>query len=184
MKKLKDLTAEERKQVLENNEKFRQVVYESCQQALNFMLDDLNSILFVEPNRSKGYRYYDNYNSFYFRLTDAEEFVNGLNDRIGDYFSESDRPVYEKMLKLADEYWNLEFDDLHGEKGEKIYNELEESAKKVLGAIENMFHDYEEPTDDMIDTELEYICGEDSAISEYTIDDDGRIHTGREIVWR
>lgn len=181
---MKDLTAEERKQVLENNKKFRQVVYDSCYQSLNFMTDDLNSILFVEPNRSRGYRYYDNYDSFYFRLTDAEEFVNGLNNGIGDYFSESERLVYEKMLKLANEYWNMTTDEQLDDKGEKLYAELEESAKKVLEAIENMFHSYEEPTDDMIDTELEYICGEDSAISEYTIDDNGTIHTGEEIVWK
>lgn len=181
---MKDLTTEEREQVFQNNEKFREVVYDTCYQTLNFMTDDLNSILFVEPTRSRGYRYYDNYNSFYYRLTDAEEFVKGLKDGIGDYFSESDRPEYEKMLKLAEKYWNLEADDLYGEKGDKIYEKLEESAKKVLQAIEDMFHGYEEPTDDIIESELEYICGEDEVISEYTIDDDGTIHTGKEIVWR
>ena len=181
MKKLKELKKDELKNLFQNNNDFQNKIIENCYNTIQYMTDELNNELFVESSRQRGYRYHDNYMSFYFRLTDAEEFVNGLKDGIGDYFDESDKKEYEKMLKLADEYWNLESDDLYGEKGEKIYDALEESAKKVLLAIENLFHDIEEPTDDMIDEEIESAL---DYMGDYEVGDDGSINTHIEVIWR
>jgi hypothetical protein len=181
MKKLNEMTKDELKNLYEANRDFQNAINERCYDTLSFWQNDTLATIFVEKGRERGFRYYDNYNSFYYRLTDAEEFVKGLNDGIGDYFSESDRPVYEKMLKLADEYWNLESDDLYGDKGDKIYDELEETAKKVLQAIEDMLHAEEDITDDLIESEIESAL---DYMGEYELDDDGIIHTHEEIVWK
>lgn len=181
MKKLNELTKDELKSLYEKNHDFQNAINERCYDTLNFWQEDTLQNIFTENGRERGFRYYDNYNSFYYRLTDAEAFVNGLNDGIGDYFSESDRPVYEKMLKLADEYWNMTTDEQLDEKGEKLYAELEESAKKVLQAIEDMLHADEDITDDLVESEIESAL---DYMGEYELDDDGTIHTHIEVLWK
>ena len=181
MKKLKELSLEELRKLYRENSDFQNALDEGLYEGLSFQAKDEYSIFFTKD--AKGFRYNDNYSSFYYTLTDAEAFVNGLNDDLDDYFDKETLPVYKKMKKLADKYWNMDYDEQLDEKGEKVYEELEEACKIVLSFIEKQLHCFEEITDDLLDSELEYIMSGDSYMSDYETDME-KIYFTKAIVWK
>ena len=152
MKKfIKNMDSEEIKKVLENNNKFYNLVYNDLYENDMEWQYEEGKLLFGE-NSHKYIDIRDHYSSFYLVLKDAFKFIENLDPT---YLCQNGIDLYNEIMKLKKEYENISCDS---KEEENRYNELEEEienkCKDLLEICEKQLHEYEKgdySMDDMID---------------------------------
>jgi hypothetical protein len=151
MKTIKELTKEELKELLKKNREFENYIYERAYEDNMFYQGERMKELMGDAD---GIEINNHYTSFYFRLKDAQKFFNSVNRNELD---DEQRELYDNAKKLIDEYENLEADDLYGDKGEELYENIETECAKLMEKIEEELHGYETVTDDDFENYLDFI---------------------------
>lgn len=169
---LKDMEIEKQVDILFNNEDIRNVLAERYYEDLMWQQEEEGKLMFGE-HWSKYIDIHDNYNSFFLRLKNRNEFLDNLDK---NYLSQEGIDLYDETYNLYEEYNNIcQYD----EEQEDRFNELDElldtKCEELLQICENMLHGYENYTDEdlkeFINNEIEfnhygtelYILGDDTS---------------------
>ena len=158
---LKDIEAEELKEILFKNEKM-------IEKLTSFIIGDkmdqqeeYSNLLFgVDWYRYIEYK--DNYNSFFLRLKNWEKFIENLGV---DYLNEKGTKKHAEILKDIKKYEDEEDEDKKAE----FYGIIENECENLLEICENMLHEFEEyPTNDEI---LEYFIYNEIDFVDYYVNE-------------
>lgn len=154
MKKLKDLTAEELGALYKHNQQFANAVYEDAFQCnMDLQADEFSNM------GAKVFDYHDHYSSFYlttpmqYGVRNAHAIAHKLND---DNMSDKARYLYDELNKLADEYDNLEADELD-ERGDEVEERMNNVCDKLAEQLTYDFREYENIDDSQIEATLDGI---------------------------
>lgn len=158
MKKLYELTKDELKKLYNTNTEFRQKVWLDIYDDHQSWQNDRYNEYFEENPR--GFKYNGHYNSFYYTLTDAEQFVASLRETACDYFFDTEaQKHFDKMFDLYNKWQNMTLEEQ--DENEEVYLKLETEAKYILKCIEDDLKSFEDITeDDEENTLQEIINGE------------------------
>lgn len=171
MKILNELTLDELRGLAKHNTQFADAVYDDAYENNMFWLKELSIEMLGER---KGIRYYDNHSSFYFKLTDTEEFLGNLPDTCRDYLTEAGQELYDTAMKLKSEWDDMTYDEQQD--NDEHYERMEDMAKGLLASIEDSLHKFESVSDDDIDGILDGIIDGIYGMSEWKVDDDGVVY--------
>lgn len=140
---LKDLEMEELKKILFKNTKMVEEITSAVIQCKMEEQEEYGRLM-LGNNFHKYIELRDNYNSFFLRLKDWNEFFNNL-DR--EYLNVEGIEMYNKIKKDIEIYENEEDEDKRYEQEEQI----EKDCELLLKICENILHEFEEyPTDEEI----------------------------------
>ncbi len=168
-KLLKTLSLGELKTLYANNNDFQYAVYEDAYEDNMFWQNEWGNEMLGKDNR--GYRFHDDHQSFFFSLEDAERFVNDLPKSCRDYLPNDKVELYDKAQRLLDKWQNMTYDEQDEDEG--TYNDLEQTAKELLDAIEETLHQFENINDEDIEQALQKIADDCSYMGEWELQDDG-----------
>lgn len=168
-KLLKTLSLGELKTLYANNSDFQYAVYGVAYENEMFWQNEWSNEMLGKDNR--GYRCRDHYTSFYFSLEDAERFVADLPKSCREYLPEDKIELFDRAKRLLDKWQDMTYDEQDEDEG--TYNDLEQTAKELLDAIEKTLHEFENITDDNIEQTLQAIIDDCSHMSEWELQDDG-----------
>lgn len=135
---LKELKDEEIEKILKNNNKFENIIFN------DFYEDQMDAQYYESMELLKDvqqyYRYYDNYNSFYFRITDGLKFIENIDfHTLKGYCLD-----VEELEKESKKELNILNKCNFG--SDKYYDHIEKIeilAQKILDLIEKELHTYE-----------------------------------------
>lgn len=127
--------------LLFNNNELKEEVYNKCCDDNMFFQEEFGNLC-LGNDWCKYIKLYDNYSSFYLRITNYSNFIENIDK---DYLSNEELELYKKAIELKTKIDNLYYDD------EDVYtDEFEKKCDKLLGLIEKDLHKYED-----------YICDDD-----------------------
>lgn len=169
-KLLKTLSLGELKTLYAENSDFQYAVYDVAYENEMFWQNEWSNEMLGKDNR--GYSCHDHYTSFYFRLTDAERFVNDLPKSCRDYLPEDKTELFDRAKKLLDKWQDMTYDEQDANEG--LFTDLETTATELLDAIEQTLHQFENITDESIEQTLQAIIDDCSAMSEWELLEDGK----------
>lgn len=148
---VKNLKEEEKKEILENNEKLKSDIYEICYEDNMYYQRDLFEIFFGKDT----YNYLkieDYYSSFYLRIKDPIKLYENLDINNSDYLSVEDEEKYIKLYKEATKkYNNIQKCNYYSDNYYKNEGELEEILEKIVEILEKELHSLEDITEDQIE---------------------------------
>ena len=153
MKKLYELTKDELKKLYNANTEFRQKVWWNIYDDHMYWQNDRYNEYFEKDAR--GFKYNDHYNSFYYTLTDAEQFVGSLRETARDYFDTEAQKHFDKMFDLYNKWQNMTWEEQ--DENEEVYSELETEAEYILKCIEDDLKSFEDITEDDEENALQEI---------------------------
>lgn len=141
---MNELNFEELQKVFDNNEKFRNIVfddvYESNMDYQLFLSDE-----FFGNNTRDYLKFNNNYSSFYLRITNTIKFFENLNINNSDYLIEEDSKKYIELYKQAKKYYNyINKCNYNSDNYYKNEEFLENTCKKILNILENELHKLED----------------------------------------
>ena len=96
-----------------------------------------------------GLRYHDNYQSFFFTISDRDKFIRSMESSPCYY---SDLPETKKAAAALDRLDAMEYENKNYD---RLDEWLDQQAEKLLHIYENDLHAYETPDQLMIDESLE-----------------------------
>lgn len=135
-----ELHQEEIRKVLEKNEllfnELSQYLYED---KMYWQEEDADNMFGKNWNRYINFK--DNYNSFYLRIIDWEEFINNLDK---DYLTQEGIDLYNYIQDKKEILNNME---LYSENYYNLEEHLEEKSQELLDICEYMLHEYEKYPD-------------------------------------
>ncbi len=153
MKKLQELTRDELKSLYGKNTEFRLAIDQFVYDENGLLSQDRYNEYFEKDAR--GFKYNDHYTSFYYTLTEAEEFVGSVKKTARDYFEEEAQKHFDKMFDLYEKWENMAWEEQ--DENEKVYLDLEAEAEYILKCIEDDLKSFEEITDDEVESVLDLI---------------------------
>ena len=136
-------TLESLKNAMELSSRFENMVND-------WLYDDLmdQQYWFGKDANIDGLRYHDNYNSFFYTISDRDKFIRSMEN--SDCYA--DLPETKKAAAALDRLDAMEYEN-------KNYNRLDEwldqQAEKLMHIHESNLHAYENPDQFMIDEALE-----------------------------
>ena len=149
--KLKDMTKDELKDLMEKNRWFKEQVYNNAYENAMFLQEaDAKAI------GADAFNYHDHYSSFYLTCptvsgAKAPEKLVGKLDM--EYLGEEDAKLYKELCEL-----NAKMEDAEEWDEERPeYARMLEIGDLLADHTTQYLRSYEEITDDMIDQELDYI---------------------------
>lgn len=140
---INELNEEELQKVFDNNEKFRNIVFDDAYES------NMDYQLFLGEeffgNNTRDYlKYIDNYSSFYLRITNAIKFFENLSLNNSDYLNTEDSKKYIKLYKQAKKYYNyMNKCNYYSDNYYKNENLLENTCKEILNILEKELHKLE-----------------------------------------
>lgn len=147
---LQELNFEELQKVFDNNEKFKNIVFDDVYES-NMDYQLFLSEEFFGKNAKNYLEIKDHYASFYTRIKDATKFFENLNINISDYLIEEDSKKYIELYKQAKKYYNnlnkCNYDSSNCYKNEKL---LENTCKEILSILENELHKLEDISEEEV----------------------------------
>lgn len=164
MKRLKELTIEELKDLYNKNGEFANKVYEKVYEDAM-----LSQEIEFKAMGAEVFDYNNHYSSFYLSTPKvyggkAPEKVAGKLDR--DYLTEENAKLYDKLCEL-----NAIMEDAEEwDEDREEYNEMIEVCDKLADGITEQFRAYENIEDDQIDSELEAIAEDWTNMSDWETD--------------
>lgn len=148
---VKNLKEEEKKEILENNEKLKNEIFEIIyEDNMEYQLE-LGEIFFG----SKTFDYLeikDYYSSFYLRIKDPIKLYENIDINNSDYLSIEDGEKYKTLYKEATKkYNNIQKCNCYSDNYYKNEEELEEILEKIVKILEKKLHSLEDITEDQIE---------------------------------
>ena len=110
-----------------------------------------------------GLRYHDNYQSFFFTISDRDKFIRSMESSPYYY---SDLPETKKAAAALDRLDAMEYENKNYD---RLDEWLDQQAVKLLHIYENDLHAYENPDQFMIDETLENML-DNNVFENYYID--------------
>lgn len=167
MKTLQELPIEELRELARKNQEFSNKVYEDAYANNMDVLNDEFDLV-----GASVFDYHDHYSSFYlttpthYGVRDGHAVAHKLND---EYMSQISRALYDKLNKLADEYENLEADELD-ERGDDLEEQMSDVCDNLAEHLTSEFRAYENVSEDDFDNILRLIADGDYYMSEWETD--------------
>ena len=141
---INELNKEELQKVFNNNEKFKEMIFNEMYEKEM----DYQSFLGDEFFGNESYKYIDirdNYSSFYLRIKDTIKFFENLNINSSDYLNPEDSKKYIELYKKAKKYYNY-FNQCNYNSDNYFKNEelLKNTCKEILDILEKELHKLEQ----------------------------------------
>lgn len=172
MKKyFKDMSIDEKLDIIMNNEELRNKEGEYYYEDLMFSQEEEGKLMLGKD----WYNYIDmrdNYSSFFLILKDWHKFIDNVDK---DYLSQEGIDLYDEIIKIYDEWGNMViYTDEDEEKQEQLEEQLEDKCKDLLKICEKCLHQYEDFTEDDLKYQVQFRLEEYSEEFDdyYIIDDD------------
>lgn len=133
----------------------------------NWLYDDLmeEQRFFSDDASIDGLEYHDNYQSFFFTISDRDKFIRSMEDSPLYY---SDLPETKKTAAALDRLDAMEYENKNYD---RLDEWLDQQAEKLMHIYENDLHIYENPDQFMIDETLENMLA-NNMFESYFIDGD------------
>lgn len=167
MKKLKELSLKELRELYEKNQGFASAVYEDAYSTnMDMQADEFNSM------RAKVFDYHDHYSSFYLTTPRRYGVKSGYavaHELNADNMSDKARRLYDQLNALADEMENLESDELD-ERQDELEDKMTAVCDNLAEQLTTDFRSYENVCDGDIDSALELIADGVHFMSEWETD--------------
>lgn len=164
MKKLKELSLKELRELYENNQDFASAVYEQVYEQAMFWQSEEFKLCGAE-----AFDYHDHYSSFYLTCPTAygakspEKLVGKLDK---DYMTEEMKPLYKKLCELNSKMEDAEdWDETRPE-----YDEMRDTADKLAELYTDMLRALETIDTEYIQEELQAIADGERYMSEWETD--------------
>lgn len=167
---LQTLTLDQLKVLFKENQDFQHAVFETAYENNMFWQNEWYNEMLGKNNR--GFRYYDDRCSFYLRLTNAETFLNDLGNNCRDYLSQETAEIYDRAKELLNKWQDMTYEEQVED--EETFDEMEETAVKLLQEIEKSLHDFETVTNDEIEETLNDITNGITIMGEWELAEDGK----------
>lgn len=158
MKRLKDLSKEELKNLYENNEEFRDLcINEAYNNSMSAQAQE-GELLGVSV-----FDFHDHYNSFYLRTPEiygakTPESVAGKLD--ADYMTPENAKLYKKLCDLDKKYSNFDYEQLQTKKAEQIYDKMTEICDELADGLTDQLRAYEDVSEEQVLEDLSLYCEE------------------------
>lgn len=156
---LKDMEEEKANELIKKNEKLISMLQNDLHENNLFIQEEDSKLMIGDKDNGVGIK--DNYNSFYFILTDWRKFYQNLDS---NYLSTKCLTIYKNVEENICKLETIEYgDNEYWELNEKI----EENCKILLKDIEDLLHTYEEIPEK--DEAIEY-AWENEQLNDYYIE--------------
>lgn len=164
MKKyFKDLDTETKvKIIMENQNLCDKACEDYYEYSMETQLEEGNLML---GERNNGIEIRDNYSSFYLILRDWHKFLDNLDK---DYLCEDGLILYDKIMKLKEEYENT---DMYSDRFNELEDDIENYCKELLRICEKQLHQYENYTKEDVEEYLRFNFDENNLYEDYYIID-------------
>lgn len=169
MKKyFKDMSTEEKVNIIMNNDKLRRKAEEHYYTDLMEQQAEEGELMLGKEH----WRYIDvrdNYSSFYLALKDWHTFLDNLDK---DYLCNNGLDLYNQIMVLKNEYDNIDIVE-NEDRFNELEEELENRCKELLQVCEKQLHEYETYTDEDLKEYITFQLEENNVNEDlYIIDDD------------
>lgn len=144
MKKIfiNDLDTEKRNDLIKKNTKLINMLKEDLYE-VNLYMQQYDTELMLGKDYHQYLQYHDDYNSFYFTITNWRKFITNVEK---SWLSNDTIDTYDYIMSKLDDLDALCYYD---EEYYKLDEELEEKCKIILDDLEDLLHSYEEyPNED------------------------------------
>lgn len=159
----KDLDTETKVKIVMNNEDlFNTICNDVYEHNMEMQLEDGNLMLGEKDN---GIEIRDNYSSFFLILRDWHKFLDNLDK---DYLCEDGLILYDKIMKLKEEYENT---DMYSDRFNELEDDIENYCKELLRICEKQLHQYENYTKEDVKEYLTFEFDENNLWDNYYIID-------------
>lgn len=151
MKKfVKDLTDEELEKVFQKNSKLQEKMWDALQEEKMEMQKDEGECLL--DYKSNSFSIEDNYSSFYLKLRDGKKFLETTDLKEAVEYGCITEEDKKKAEELLDKYYNTTpFNTENYEEVDDItLEEIDKLATKILKAIEDRLHCYEDTCEEEV----------------------------------
>lgn len=171
MRKLKDLSKEELRELYRKNGAFQSYAYDQSYERMMFEQEEEARAL-----NTKVFDWHSHYTSFYlstpvcYGAKEPERVAHNLDPV---YMTIENREFYEELNKLTDEWENMTYDEQ--EEHEEIYDRMIEVCDKLAEGLTDQLRQYERLEEDFVLEELE----DDVAMGYYdnfSVDEEGKIY--------
>lgn len=167
MKKLKELSVEELKNLYEHNEQFKNMIWEWAYMGQMELQADEGRLLGIEV-----FDYHDHYSSFYlttpmhYGAKDGRAVAHKL-DR--DYMTKENAELYDELNRLTDELENMEYEE-YEDKRDEYDEKIDELCDKLADGLTMQLRAYEDVSDESIEYELDEIRNDFRKASDWETD--------------
>ena len=159
----KDLDTDTKvKIVMENQSLCDKACEDYYEYSMETQLEEGNLML---GERNNGIEIRDNYSSFYLVLRDWHKFLDNLDK---DYLCEDGLILYDKIMKLKEEYENT---DMYSDRFNELEDDIENYCKELLRICEKQLHQYENYTKEDVEEYLRFNFEENNLWDNYYIID-------------
>lgn len=167
MKKyFKDIDTETKVKIVMENQKLCdkacEIYYEY---SMETQLEEGNLMLGEKDN---GIDIKDSYSTFYFVLLDWHKFLDNLDK---DYLCQDGLDLYDKIMKLKEEYENIDMVE-NEDRFDELEEEIENYCKELLRICEKQLHEYEHYTYEDVKEYLKFEFDENNLWDNYYIIED------------
>lgn len=141
MKKLKELNDKELEKLFNENNDFHDYCINQAYENSMFCQESEANEMGISV-----FDYHDHYSSFYlstpmvYGVKEPEKIAGKLD---ADYMTPENAKLYKKLCKLTEKWENLEYDDLYGDKGEKLHNDMTDICDKLADGLTEQLRAYE-----------------------------------------